>query len=424
MKKRLLILAVAGLALASCSNDEVVESIATSDANAITFRPLTTGMTRAADSHLNAANDKFAVTAWKAGETTTPETNLYIANAVFKTTDGSTFTSETGKYYWPSGYNLDFYAYSPVDDAVANQAVDYVHYNELNVTPGTTIGSQTDLIFAVTKNWGKVDPDGSNAVAAADEPHYIDGDPAGVTINFAHAESKVIIKLKNTNSNIKVTINEVKMGNLYGLGTYTWNVGTNKYTNETNNYDVTDAVSAGYYLNGTWATGGSANVVYTIGMGTDEITDDTPATIARNIFNGTQGARDLTNAVSTREMILIPQAITTGDEYASDDNDATYNNAYISVKLKIQNKENGAYIIGGDDDNWQVAIWPLTALTWKAGHSYTYTVDLAGGGYFPDNKDGTTAKLDPILEGAEIKFVSVSIDNWIVADGVDIGMLQ
>ena len=396
MKKNLLILAVAGLALASCSNDEVVQTAATSDANAISFRPFTTGMTRANDTHFNAANDQFAVTAW-ATATTSGAVNLYINNAVFSTTDGITFSSAS-KYYWPSGYNLDFYAYAPVDDGVADQGVDYVDYNSLKVTPGTTIASQPDLVYAKTENWGKVDPDPNNGTAAANEPHYIDGTPAGVTINFAHAESKIIIKLQNTNPNIKVTVGDVKICNLYGAGTYTWS----GYKSGGATWQNTDQ-RGGFYLAGDWAMYGSADAVYTIPMET---------TSSHNIFDGTQSARDLTNTASTREMILIPQAITYGTQYASNANDAVYDKAYISVQLKIQN-QNGAYIIGGDGDNWQEAIWPLTVLKWLPGHKYTYTVDLAGGGYFPDNVDGTDADLDPILGGYEIQFATVTVDSWI-----------
>ena len=43
MKKKLLILAVAGLALASCSNDETV---AVNESDAISFRPLINNATR------------------------------------------------------------------------------------------------------------------------------------------------------------------------------------------------------------------------------------------------------------------------------------------------------------------------------------------------------------------------------------------
>jgi hypothetical protein len=400
-KNNLLILAVAALGFAACSSDEttaVNEKLA--ESNAISFKSFVGGNMRSTDADIsNLAS--FTVDAYQTGTfATTPK--KYFGDVVFtKVGVSQTYTSET-KYYWPSGYNLDFYAYSPVDDGVADQAVDYVAYNSLKVTPGTTISSQADLVFARTENWGKVDPTPESPGTHA---HFIDGTPAGVTINFAHAESKIIIKLKNTNSNIKVTVGNVKIGNLYGAGTYTWN----NYKSGGTTLDVTDYVDNTYYLSGNWAMDGSANVAYTIPMETAS---------SHNIFDGNQDARDLTNTASSCEMILIPQAITTGSEYASAAAAAVYDKAYISVQLKIQNQQNSAYIVGGAD-TWQEAIWPLTALTWLPGHKYTYTVDLAGGGYFPTNQD-TNADLDPILDGAEIKFVNVTVDDWITAAGIDI----
>ena len=50
-------------------------------------------------------------------------------------------------------------------------------------------------------------------------------------------------------------------------------------------------------------------------------------------------------------------------------------------------------------------------ITWNPGYHYIYTVDLAGGGYYEKNNDDE-AGLDPILEGAEIKFVTVTVDEW------------
>ena len=78
----------------------------------------------------------------------------------------------------------------------------------------------------------------------------------------------------------------------------------------------------------------------------------------------------------------------------------------------------GTYILGGADD-YITAMWPLTALTWLPGHMYTYTIDLASGGYYETDQD-SNVDLDPIFEGAEIKFVTVSVDSWSDADGVPV----
>ena len=48
------------------------------------------------------------------------------------------------------------------------------------------------------------------------------------------------------------------------------------------------------------------------------------------------------------------------------------------------------------------------------GKKYTYTIDLAGGGYYETNQSETTVDedLDPILGDAVIKFVTVTVDDW------------
>lgn len=107
MKKKLLILAVAGLALASCSNDEVVESAATSDANAINFRPLVEGITRAEAKSDFANNDVIDV--WAVYN----NAKYFQDDYSYNSTTG--FTS-TNKHYWPSN--------------VGNTYADYTEYSQ------------------------------------------------------------------------------------------------------------------------------------------------------------------------------------------------------------------------------------------------------------------------------------------------------
>ena len=394
MKKFFFFAAIAAIGLASCSNDETIASQATSESNVIGFRPVTTNMTRAADASF-ATSTSFKVTAFEAGGTT----NAYFSNVVFTANEGTTFTSES-KYYWPATYNLDFFAWQPSTLAAASG-----NYTSFAITPSTTVGEQIDFVYAVTRGWGRADG-------------YTHDGSAGVTINFRHAESKVLIQLKNTNDNLKITVGDVAIGNLRGTETFTWN----GVTNGTTPVDATTATTDGQYtagtlnyLNGTWTSTSAQTSAYTISMGTDNITDDKSATSARNVFNGGQTtARNLTSSAPSYEMILIPQTLNAQTTYSATTEGATFAGAFISVKLKIQNTANDAYIVGAADQ-WVTAIWPLTALTWLPGHKYTYTVDLAGGGYHPANNNDGDATLDPILEGAEIKFVTVTVDAW--ADG-------
>jgi len=412
MKKHLWILAVAALGLASCSNDDVVaENTGLSDANTISFRALNSGMTRAADEHFSTAGDKFGVTAFKKNDTTDP----YFDNVTFSTTDGATFTSET-KHYWPSSTNLDFYAYAPLNSE--NTGVTRTAYNSFTVTPGTTVSSQPDLVYAVTRNWGKSTSDQTTG--------HVIPTATGVTINFRHAESKVAIKLANTNANLKITVGDVAIGNLRGTETFTWNGvtdGTTPIVAASANTDGKYTTGTLTYLNGTWTATSAQTSVYSVPMET---------ATSYNVFNGVVAAKNLYSAPASApnyDMILIPQALNVATAYANSGTAAigdAFAGAYITVKIKIQNSAANAdeYIVGsasgggtGEDSNGYVtAMWPLTTLTWLPGHMYTYTVDLAGGGYFTTNQDDN-ADLDPILEGAEIKFVTVTVDDWTAVGG-------
>ena len=406
--KKLFFFAIAALGLAACSNDEVVQTNATSEANEISFRPLATGMTRAADEHFNVANDQFAATAFHKGTTS----GAYFDNITFKTTDGTAFNSQSSKYYWPSGYNLDFYAYAPLSSEVGGSgsaAVTRSAYNTFVVTPGTDVPNQPDFVYAVTKNWGKKK---TAETWEAPDGHRIGGGATGITINFRHAESKVAFKLANTNTNLKITVGNVTIGNLRGSETFTWN----GVTDGTSATSAADANTDGKYtsgtltyLNGTWTATSAQTSTYTVTM---------ESAASYNIFNGIVAAKNLysSNPASNYDMILIPQALNVATTYASSSAGAAFNGANIQIQIKIQNAATDDYILG-DAEAFVTAMWPLTALTWLPGHKYTYTVDLASGGYNLTNVEGTDENLDPVLTASEIVFVSVTVDDWSEAAG-------
>ena len=393
----------------SCSNDETVAVNDNAASNEISFRPLMTGMTRAADQNFTQAtnNATFSVTAFQAGA----ETNKYFGPLTY-TSNGTAFTS-ADKKYWPKTYNLDFYAYAPIADGTQIKLVkgdgsdDANSYKIFKVTPSTTVANQVDLVYAVTKGWGTYSTPAHNGAA-------------GVTINFRHAESKVIIQLKNTNGSLKFTVGDVSIGNLRGTETFTWNQSTTGGVSPTTAAHTDN--TSGYYLDGTWTATSAQTTIYSVTMGTDAYDDDgnnETLDVYRNVFDGVSAAnRGLASTAADYEMILIPQALNPQTTYASADANALFNGAYISVQLKIQNKSNNDYL-AGSDGAYVTAMWPLTALTWLPGHKYTYTVDLAGGGYHTTNQD-TNENLDPILDGTEIKFVTVTVDGWGDAGNTDV----
>ena len=356
MKKRLFFLPMVAIMMAACSSNETIE-VNENKGDLISFRPIVKGVTRAAD--VNTDNlASFVVNAKKSGEETS-----YFDNGVFNKS-GSVFVSES-KYYWPASGSLDFYAYSPSGNAQVN----YSGYKTFTVTPSTTIADQVDFVFAATKDKSKEDCGAS-----------------GVTLNFRHTGAKIACNVKNSSTTLKFDVYGWKVGYICPAATFTF---TDANTDGNNDGSGTTLTL------GQWdsRTAASIDTEYESTFSVNQI--------------GQSGATSLDG-----EMILIPQAITAASGYASASAGANLNGTYIAVKLKIRNNDSAGTIIaddGADGAFW--AIWPIGGYNWEPGKKYTYTIDLAGGGYYETNQDAD-ADLDPILEGAEIKFVSVSVDGW------------
>ena len=181
MKQKLFFLAVAAVALASCSNDETIASQANSEANEISFRPLMNNATRAADITNQASLESFNVYAFETGKTTP----AYFANVNFVDAGSGTYVS-VAKYYWPS-YNLDFYSWSAHSSSGDRTAdVTPSAYNSFAVTVQANADNQADFVYASKTNVAKTD--------------------AVTSLNFGHKESRIVLKVKNTAANIRYDV--------------------------------------------------------------------------------------------------------------------------------------------------------------------------------------------------------------------------
>lgn len=365
MKKHLWILAVAALGLASCSNDDVVaENTGLNDANTINFRTFVSGATRSTDI------TTLQSSGFKVYATETGSTNLYFAEDDF-TWDGTSSYTSTTKHYWPSTGALDFYAYASNGSSTITHTA---NTKVFEITPATAATSQSDFVFANTNNKSK----GSSA----DDATYYGKN--GVVLNFRHAMSKVTIKIVNSNTTLTATVKDVTLGYVDNKGTYTYS-GSTTGTN-------TDGKDS-YLLKPTdWSNTGATKTGYTQTASTTSYTSATAATALPEPF------------------ILVPHELTTATTYSAAAANSPFNGANIKIELKLQNTENSAYIMGSADA-YETAMWNLPVGSWEPGKHYIYTVDVAGGGYYPANHD-TDADLDPILEDAIIKFVSVTVDDW------------
>ena len=368
MKRNLFILGIAALAFAACSNDEVVETAATSESNAISFRPLMNNVTRASDvTETTLQTSGFVVTAVNHGSD--PETRYFYG--VSFTWNDPAYTSAT-KYYWPETGSLDFYAYAPAGNAQVTYPTS-PDYTVFTVTPSSTVTEQVDLVYANTNEKTK-------ATSAS-----------GVALNFRHTESKIAIKVKNTSTDLEFDVTGWKVGYLSGSGTFTYS-GSN-----------TDSKNSAQLASGMWGS------LATASADTKYENTFSSQTIPANTTSETE-------ITGSTEMILVPQSQNAATAYANSGtatNGDKVDGSYIALQMTVKSAANGATLVS---NCW--AIWPVS-FNWEPGKKYTYIVDLAGGGYHETNAD-TNADLDPVLEGTEIKFVSVTVDDWSTTSNINV----
>ena len=382
MKKNYWILAAAAVALAACSNDDTIAvNQGIEEANTINFsNTIVEGQTRAAG--ITTGNLlSFYVTANRGEDIYFGEAPVQFAKD--NTTDPVSYRSET-KYYWPSEGKLDFYAFAPATGSTITRS-DSTHFS---VTPAAAPASQEDFVYGVVRQQDKIS--GGN----------------GVALNFRHAMSNVIIQLKNTSTDKDVTVSNVAIGYILPTGAFApafktaagSEVGFS--TNGANISNVTAASETGYYIApGAWTASGD-RTSYTQAATTTSYTSNTAVTPL------------------PADMILVPQTLVNPGAYSAATAGSGYNGACITVQVKIQDKQ--GHYLAGTANNFVTAMWPIAATQWLPGHKYTYTLDLAGGGYFPTNQENTDENLDPILKNAEIFFLTPTVDEWIAADGINV----
>ncbi len=381
MKKRLFFLPMVAIMMAACSSNDTIE-VNENKGDLISFRPIVKGVTRAADADLSSDATSFNVEAFNTGTTTSP----YFSNVTY-TNSGGTFTSAT-KYYWPTN-NLDFYAYSPITTDVggvqkgALSNGDYqivkTDYKTFTITPSGTVSEQVDFIYANTNNKGK----GTSGEVT--------------TLNFRHAGAKIVVKVKNSAPNLKFEISGWKLGNLDNSATFTYGDAN------TDTQDGAQLAFSDWSENSTQSADNTYSTTFTA--------NPIAASQSTAYFLGNTG----TPSASTDEsinMILIPQTLSSATAYASTTAGAKPNGSYIALKMVIKNNTTAGETVADATTDGKWAIWPIGGYNWEPGKKYTYTIDLAGGGYYETNQDGTDENLDAILEGAEIKFATVTVDGW------------
>jgi hypothetical protein len=378
MKKYFFFAAIAAIGLASCSNDETIASQATSESNTISFRPLVNNVTRA-------ANGTGLKTAWEDGDilhvTAIYKSAKYFQDDFTKGTgDGSAagFNSTT-KHYWPNDLSTNSITFTAFWNVAQKTYASSGDENSLAAayTVPDAVASQKDLLLAKKTVTSKP----------------TDG---GVTLNFRHMLSQIIVKVANDESDLKVVVSGVRVGYVAKTGTFTYSGGVT----DTQVQDATNTASATLIPRTNWTP--------TAATAATQLHEQTVSAT----LTGTTAATDLTDFSS---WILLPQQLTAATDYTARETsgavtsatDPKLNGAYLALKMTVKSADDAATIV---PEQW--CYWPINT-EWLPGYKYTYTINAGSGGYQPTDQNNDTG-LDPVLSGTFIWFTpSCTIDTWV-----------
>ncbi len=326
MKKEILFAAVAAVVMASCSSDDTLD--ANKSVYGITFRASVDKHTRATEVNINNMGT-FNVTAVGNEKT-------YFSNLVASSSDNGTSWTTDKTYYWPS-YELTFYAWSHADDGTPE--VSNASKKVVNFAPSQTVANQKDFLVSVNK--------GTKAA----------NNGSGVTMNFKHALSQIVVQAKCSNSNMKIEVLGVKLVNMATKADFTFPT------------DVT--ASDATLAQGQW----------------DNLSGDKDHSKAYMV-KGTTPVKLTSEAQSimfdANSFMLIPQQLTKWNETSAADGNTK--GAYLAVLCRVSSlngtEETLLYPEPTAEDT-KATKYAFTAVgidtNWEPGKKYTYTLDFCNG---------------------------------------------
>lgn len=369
MKKSLLFAAMAAVAFASCTNDDVVE---VNRGEGIFFRAsLDKAQTRGVPTTLQTLG-MFKVTgAYK------NKPGAYFYDMVCTSDDNGASWKSDPKLPWVDD-ELAFFAYAGVEGEAATD----LFRNSNPYTVPTKVSEQNDILCAY-----------NTGTKAANEN-------TGVPLNFKHVLSQIDVKAKCSNKNMKIEILGVRIVNAATSAKF-----TAPETETTSSY----VLAQSQWSDWSGKDGGHEKAYYIKGNSPVTLTAD-----AQSIMFGDD------------KFMLLPQQLT---KWAGN---ADKTGAYLSVLCRISSVDNNGietllYPQPTDTDKkdgkYAFSAVPINT-NWEPGKKYTYTLnfcgDDGGGGQVDPDPDPTDPDVDPDptdddpgdpILGKPIYF-TVTVDDW------------
>ncbi|MGN1226448.1 MAG: fimbrillin family protein, partial [Candidatus Cryptobacteroides sp.] len=387
--KHLILGALAVLALAACSKNEVIEI---NRGNEISLSAVTgKNLTKAADGYCNSSKpNDFDV--WASSDS-----KLYFAKETYTYDSGSLTYKSASARYWPASA-VNFFALKN-----QNGTVNFSHSTPSLSVTGYTVEStpetQKDFLYAV--NLGQSKPAGG----------------AAATLNFRHALSQVEFKAKNDNSNIHVVIDSIKVVNVFSKGNFSVSYAT---TNKYEDHNLGESADTDNRTGRCSWTDQSTVATYKIGL---KDTDGNLKSV--DVKNG--GSADLTVTDPTGQeynvntLYLLPQDVSAWDGTSTAQ---ASGKAYFIIKALIYNvsgsevDKNNDVVLWGDNSSgsWktkEIAVQIPASTTWADGLRYVYTFNFTS--YGTGGTDPGTG--DPVLAPITL---TVAVDDFVDAGNTDV----
>ena len=346
MKKLFFIAAIAGAALVSCTKNEVAPSV--NEQQEISFAApvisTSTKVTEVANNYdtdltfsvwahyYDQANDGSVYTNFADGEVYMDDVEV----AYDATLAGWKNANTT--YYWPKNGSLTFIAYSPsnVDASVDAHGIKFTDYV-------VDAANQVDLLFS-ERAYNKTAVD--RATASAD-PY------AGVQINFKHALSSILFKVKAhaDYAGTVLTVKKIEVLNAYSTGDFTQGLA------DQNGATTTAAAWSGYATETTYTAYESTTGI-ALSHEDAVYTHNATATATTNTTDLILLPQDLKHTATTKD-VTIKVTYTLKNE----DMEAPIQQV-AEVSLATGNA--GGYFTDGTD----------SISAWEMGKMYTYTIEV------------------------------------------------
>ena len=302
--------------------------------------------------------------------------------------------------FWPET-DVDFYSYSPMD--MTNGRVNIVVNGDKEIVDYNVLGGE-DLLYALNLAEKKDEHEGKQPV----------------TVNFRHALSQIVFRIKNTSSNLTVFVDEVKVEGIEKRGTFSWPTlsTTTQWQGTENDTEIDKSW-------GTW------DIAYNKENAKQNSYAAEITPIMEPGFTGSKDAsvRDLTVKTGNgyKGLLLLPQTLNPWiTKTGGTDENPEYKitgTARVLVKCKLVDTASDVQL-WPDKDSQEETAWVGVSLVgepkdrsgkteqvWKQGKRYVYTLIFGeGGGFNPENPDPENPDPEPVL--VPITF-DVTVDNFV-----------